>query len=274
MIDMKQKIVMFSVFAVLVLSACKTTHTIVKSEQPAKPTPNQVVQVIEKVKKTQPQFKTANISKMSLALDLKERKLNVSATCKIKMDSAIFISIQPFLGIEMFKAELTTDSMRVFDKMNHRYYVVDYGFFNKHFGVNVDFYSLQSLFTAQFFCIGNKEIQVDSCKLVTSTAGQNEIDYANDNIAQSTEISPLSLIQQVILKDKNSDYQLQMSYKDFAMQNAVNFPQTISLQASNQNTKASCDFSILRVEFNGNVRFSATNPDRFTKGDIEQLLKK
>lgn len=267
---MKQKIAIITVCALLILSGCKTTRSL--SKIPTITTP--ISQVIEQIQKNQPQFKTANISKMSLALEMGERKINVSATCKIKKDSAVFISIQPFLGIELFKAELTTDSMRVFDKMNHRYYVVDYDYFNKRFGVKVDFYSLQSLLTAQFFCIGKKEIQVDSCKLIPMAGGQNKIEYENNNMLQSTTLMPLYFIQQVILKAKNSTYQLETTYADFTVVTGINFPQNILLQATNENTKATCDFSILRVEFNTDLKFSPTNPDRYTRGDIDQLLKK
>jgi len=270
---MKQKIIILTTFAILVFSACKTTRSVAKST-PTSPATSGVSQLVEQAQKTQPQFKTANISKMTLALEMGERKINVSATCKIKKDTAIFISIQPFLGIELFKAELTTDSMRVFDKMNHRYYVVDYDYFNKRFGVNVNFYSLQSLLAAQFFCIGKREVQLDSCKLESLSAGQNKIEYVNNNMMQSTVFSPLYIIQQVILRAKNSDYQLETNYADYTMVNGVNFPQSIALQATNQQTKASCEFSILRVEFNTDLRLSPTNPDRFTKGDIDQLLKK
>jgi len=273
---MKQRIAIIIVFAVLILSACKTTRTISKSPTTATTTvqANPIGKVIEQVQKNEPQFKTANISKMSMAFEMGERKINVSGTCKIKKDSALYISIQPFLGIEMFKTELTTDSMRVFDKMNHRYYVVDYDFFYKRFGVNVNFYSLQSLLSAQFFCIGKQDIQADSCRLDPVAVGQSKIEYRNNNMLQSTVLSPLYIIQQVILKATNSNYQLETTYANYATTNDINFPQTISLVANNQKTKAACEFSILRVEFNTNIKFSPTNPDRFTRGDIDQLLKK
>jgi len=268
---MKQKIAIITVFAVLILSACKTTRTITKSTVSNS---SSIAGLIDQVQKAQPQFQTANISKMSMAFDMNDRKINVSATCKIKKDSVIYISIQPFLGIEMFKAELTTDSMRVFDKMNHRYYVVDYNFFNTRFGVNVNFYSLQSLLTAQFFCIGKKEADINNCKLTALNDGQNKIEFENSNMLQTTELSALNIITQVILKAKAGDYQLETGYSDYSLLNGVNFPQTISLKASNDKKSASCDFSILRVEFNTKIQFAATNPERFTKGDIEQLLKK
>lgn len=268
---MKYKIIIFSVLTLLGMSACKTSRVVTK---PAVPTANAVAEVIEKVVKVQPDFHSANVNKMSLAFNMNEREVNVSAVCKIKKDSAIFISIQPFMGIELFKAELMPDSIKVFDKMNHRYYVTDYGFFSKRFGVDVDFFSFQSLLFGRFFCVGKKEVLPDSCRLTTLAAGLNKIEYNSENMLQNTLVSPLNVIQQVILKAKNSDYELQTDYSDYTAVNGINFPQKIALQATGQKTKVTCDFSILRVEFNTNFKLTPTNPDRYTLGDIDQLLKK
>lgn len=267
---MKHKIIIISAFAMLIFSACKTTKTIAKKVTKVE---NPVAQTIEQVQKTQPQFRTANVSKMSFELNMNNRKVNVSGSCKIRKDSAMFVSFQVF-GFEVFKAELLTDSMKVFDKMNHRYFVTDYSYFSKQFGVDVDFYSLQSLLAAQFFCVGKKEIQPDSCKLVASPDGQNSIDFETGNMLQSTQLSPLNVIQQVILKAKSSNYQLQTTYADYADVNGISFPLRIALLANNDKTKVSCDFSILKMEFNSNLKFSATGIERYTRGNIDQILKK
>ena len=255
----------------LAFSACKTTKTISKTVLKSE---NPVAQVIAQVQKTEPQFKTANVSKMSMALEMGERKVNVSASCKIKKDSVLYLSIQPFLGIEMFKAEFTTDSIRVFDKMNRRYYVADYSYFRNRFGVNADFYSLQSLLTARLFCVGNKEIKTDSCKLTTSPQGLNRIKFDTKNLIQTTDISAQNLIQQILLKSVTGNYSMQTTYSDYSLQNGVNFPQNISLKISGLNTVVSCDFSILRVEFDTDLKFIPTNAANFTRADLDQLLKK
>jgi len=268
---MKQRTILFITITMLIMSACKTTRHIAK---PTLPTSNEISQLVENVKKVQPQFKTANISKMSLAFNVNEREVNVSAVCKMIKDSAIFISIQPFMGIELFKAELKSDSIKVYDKMNHRYYVSDYGFFKKRFGVDVDFNSFQALLSAQLFCIGKKEMLTDSCKLTTLASGVNTIEFNSVNMHQNTEISSLNQIQRVVLKAKNSDYLLQTDYTEYSLINGVNFPQKITLLATDQKSKATCDFSILRVEFNTDIKLSPTNPDRYSLGDIDQLLKK
>ncbi len=246
---------------------CKTTKTITKSGINEIST---VAKMIEKIQKVEPHFTSANISKMSLALELGERKINSSASCKIRKDSAIFVSIQPFMGIELFKVEMTLDSIRVFDKMNNRFYEVDYGFFSKRFGVDVDFYCLQALLFGQFFCIGQKEIQVDSCRI----NGSNKIEYQNKDMLQSTEINADNSLKQVLLKAHKGSYQLQTDYEDYTKQDSVNFPQKIIFKASDQKTKGSSDFSILRVVFNTELSFKSTNPAKFSKGNIEQLLNK
>jgi hypothetical protein len=268
---MKQKIIIFSAFVLLMFTGCKTMKSVTKTQLKGD---SEVAQVIKQVQKAQPEFISANVNKMSFEFTMNERKVNVSASCKIQKDSAIYISIQPFMGIELFKAELTPDSILVFDKMNRRYYVTDYGYFKKRFGVDVDFHNLQALIFNQFFCIGTKEILPDSCKLTTLDAGKNKIEYQNAGIQQSTVILPIHTIQQVLLKGENSSYQLQTDYDEYSVVNDINFPMKIAMIASNQKNKASCVFSILKVEFNTKLKFIATERNRYTRGDIDQILKK
>lgn len=219
---MKTRLIVISVAVLLIFSACKTTKTISKGNVRAI---NPAVELLRKVQVNQPHFNTANV-KMALDLTLNERRVNVTANCKMRTDSAIFVSFQ-FLGFELFKTELMPDSIKVFDKMNRRYFVVDYSYFSNRFGVDVDFYNLQSLLTAQFFCVGTKDIHGDKCKLVETTTNQKSIDFESEKMFQSTLISPLNIIQQVILKAKNSNYTLQTSYADYTNVNGISFPKKL-----------------------------------------------
>jgi len=264
------KTIMFALI-LIVFSGCKTIKTISKPQQNFT---NTVSQVIEQIQKVQPQYNTVNVSKLALELQLDGRTVNVSATCKIKKDSAIYLSIQPFLGIEMFKAELTKDSLKVFDKMNGQYYTADYSYFARRFGVYIDFYSIQSLLTAQLFCVGEKDIISSKCILQPSTTTGYNIDFENKNLKQTTQLSVQNLIQQVLIKTINTDYQLQTTYSEYLLQNGVNFPQKIALQVGNQKTKATCNFSILRIQFNTDLKFIPTPTGRLTPGNLDDLLKK
>jgi len=256
---------------ILIFSSCKTTRTLSKSVSTSK---NPVAQVVEQVLMSQPKFNTANVSKMSLELTLGERRVNVSAICKIKKDSVIYFSILPFMGIELYRAELTPLSLRLFDKTNRSYYETDYAFLSKYLGVGIDFYSLQALLFNQFFCVGGKELSSDSCTLTQLPANRKRIDYQSATIEQNTEISATNTIQQVVLKDKNNPFQLTTDYSDFTSVNGINFPQKITMKALGQKSQASFDFSISRVEFNSDINFQPTNTDHYSLSDINQLIKK
>jgi len=268
---MNKKIVFFTMIIAVVFMACKTTNKIVKSEVVKV---NALSDRIVQIQQSQPQFTTANVSKMSMALNLNNRDLNVAATIKIRKDSALHISIQPFMGIEMFKMELSPDSMRVFDKMNRRYYVVDYGYFSQRFGVEVDFYSLQSLISGQLFCIGQRNLLPDSCTLSELDNGKLSIGFQTQSIVQTSQILLNNTIQQVLLKGKNNNYQMQTSYDDFALLDKVNFPQKISMLITNHKSKVTCDFAVQKVEFNSKLKFSPSNSTNYFRGNIDQLLKK
>jgi hypothetical protein len=257
--------------AILILSSCKTIHFVPKSTIPSG---NPVAQLIEQVQTAQPKFQTANVSKMSMEIILNDKKVSVAATCRIKKDSVLFFSILPFMGIELYKAELKPDSIRVFDKTNRTYYTTDYGYFAKNFGVQIDFYSLQALIFNQFFCVGEKELLTDSCKVTLLNENRKKIDFQNSYTQQSTEISATNNIQQVALKDKNNSFQLQTNYTDFSVVNGVNFPQSIAIQATTPKRKVSCNLTILKVEFNSDLKFQATNTERYSLIAVDHLIKK
>ncbi|MEI8085770.1 MAG: DUF4292 domain-containing protein, partial [Paludibacter sp.] len=261
---MTKRVIIITMVAALLFSGCKTTTKITKIEFPAATV---LAQRILQIQHSQPNFSTANVSKMSMAINLNNRDLNVSATIKIRKDSALHISIQPFMGIEMFKLELSPDSIIIFDKMNRKYYAADYVYFSTRFGVQVDYYSLQSLISSQLFCIGKKNMLADSCTFANLNDGKCSIGYQSQNIFQSSQILSDNTIQQVILKGKNNNYQMQTNYADFAVVNAVNFPQKISMLITNPNSKVSCDFSLQKYEFNNALKFSPSSKAHYSRGD-------
>ncbi len=256
--------------AILAFASCKTTKNVTTTSEGTK----SVSSLVEKILKAEPQFTTANVNKMSIAVEMAGRNVNANATCKVRKDSLIHLSIQPFMGIELFKAELTPDSIRVFDKMNNKFYLLDYNFFAEKFNLKVDFYSLQSLIFGQLFCVGEKELDIKKLSLSKNNAGQKRLFFENVDMQQYSDVTNDFNLQQVLLKSKSNDYELKTNYSNYVVENGVSFPAKISLNANNQKHTVACDFSILRVEFNSPLKFQATNPGRYSKGDIEQLLKK
>ncbi len=86
-------------------------------------------------------------SKVSIARG--NDKMEVTASFRIKNDSAIWISISPALGLEVARVLLTKDSIRVIDRLNNRYYSRDYSFFKSYTTLPVTLEIIQDLIEGQ-----------------------------------------------------------------------------------------------------------------------------
>lgn len=267
---MRTKWFIYSLAVVLLAASCKTKKTITKETSISK---KPIEQVIASIKQHEPKFENANVSKMSLALELNTRNLKVAASCKVITDSAMHISIMPALGIEMFKVEISTDSIYIFDKFNKKYYGTDYQFLENRFGVELNYHSLESLICNQFFVVGQEEIPLSKLSM-GEVDGKQIINYKGGNMSQSVSINDLFGIEKVRIASQNSQYDLVTTYADFALLEGVNFPQKIQINVSNNKNKMMCDFGINKVNFNTTVSLQSLDKSRYQKSNIEQLMKK
>lgn len=79
---------------------------------------------------------------------------------KMVKDSAFQLSVQPFLGIEIFRIELSRDTIKVVDRMNKRYMIENYSNLQGQTPIEFNFYNLQALFTNHLFIPGSRAFPV------------------------------------------------------------------------------------------------------------------
>jgi hypothetical protein len=73
-------------------------------------------------------------------------------------DAYISISVQPFLGIEAFRIELTKDSVKLIDRMNKRYMTDSYEKIKGNMAVDFNFNNLQALLSNSMFMPGKEKL--------------------------------------------------------------------------------------------------------------------
>jgi len=253
----------------ITFTACKSKKALVKTDS----IDRKLIEQVERIQTAEPTFRTANVSKMSVALEMGGKRLNTSASCKIRTDSAIHVSIQPFLGFELFKVEITKDSMLVFDKVNKKLYPVPFAFLKTKFGLSVGYSDLQAMLSNRFFTVGSNEPDLLNCKK-TENAGNPIIIYQNTEIQQQTQINVSDRIEKQELKALSSGYRMEVIYSEFAKLENILFPQLIKLTATNSKRTVTIDFKIAKAVFDSELSFTKIDPSKYTKADIEQLLKK
>ena len=91
-----------------------------------------------------------------LKLDIQLPEKNVSAKAHLKMihNDRISLSIQPLVGVEMFRVELTKDSVKLLDRSNRCFMTESYEEMQGETKIAFNFYNLQSLFTNNIFLPG------------------------------------------------------------------------------------------------------------------------
>jgi len=270
---MKRNKILYLVYFVIIgvtFTACKSKKALVQTDT----IDRKLVEQVDRIRKAEPTFATANVSKMSVNVAFGGRQVSTAASCKIRTDSAIHISIQPLLGFELFKVEINKDSVLVFDKVNKKLYPILFSFFTAKFGLSVTFSDLQAMLANRFFTVGSAEADLRNCKKEESTNNQNIIAYKNAEMQQQTTINATDRIEKQELKALNSDYRMEVAYIQFAQLETILFPQLINLTATNGKRTAKFDFKISKAAFNNTLGFTKIDASKYTVGDINQLLKK
>lgn len=81
-------------------------------------------------------------------VSINERKENLKIVVKHKKDSITWVSIRANLGIELFRFQITQDSIYFLDRLNSNFLIEPNSYLNTHFKINNPFIVLNSFITS------------------------------------------------------------------------------------------------------------------------------
>ena len=137
------------------LSGCKSSKKVAVSERGSEKTQKEF---FTHMQEQAFQFETLT-ARLNVDLDLPGNTMSSRVDLKMIKDSAFQLSVVPFLGIEVFRAEISVDSVKILDRMNKRYVAENYANLKGQTPIEFNFYNLQALLTNQLFLPGQKEIK-------------------------------------------------------------------------------------------------------------------
>ena len=271
------KILIITILIASILAGCKTQQRKQRPDQHRIAPRVSVCDLTQKSCTAQPNFTTMNISKMSMSINYGQMTFTVKSSIRIATDSLLSISIQPALGIEMFRAEFTPSGFKVYDKMNRRYSENSYEYIKLSWGLDVDYKAIEALFSHRLF--------------IPQSTDPNEIckDFRIEYLADTTAIvsnTPIGKYTQQFDIDMNN-YRLTMSglrYEDQLVMaitygalksfDKTLFPETVYLQTTMTETNVSATLNIEKIKFNEPLCISPINTSRYKKVGFMDLLKK
>ena len=136
------------------LTGCKSSKKVGTVESASVKAHNEFFQSVEDQSF---QFRTLT-ARLNVDLDIPGKQMSSRVDMKMVKDSAFQLSVQPFLGIEIFRIELSRDTIKVVDRMNKRYMIENYSNLQGQTPIEFNFYNLQALFTNHLFIPGEQGV--------------------------------------------------------------------------------------------------------------------
>lgn len=260
-------------FCLGLFNSCKTSRTASVS---GKVNTKALDEFVASMQEQELQFHTLS-ARLSVDLNTPDKSIGSRVEMKLVRDSALQLSVQPFLGIELFRIELSRDSIKLLDRMNRRYFAENYAGFKGTLPIDFNFYNLQALFLNQLFLPGEKDVdflydhfQLERDGLITSLHTEDRMDLHylfradNEEKLLSTRIS-----------DKFGRYALLWRYEDFQiMEQQKLFPQRMEVSLlEEEQPKGGMSIYYSRIQLDKALRMDFQIPGKYKRVTMDQILK-
>lgn len=214
-----------------------------------------------------PQFSSWNIGKCKVSLTMNDRNYTIPASLKIVKDSLIAFSFQPFLGIEMYRAELTPDSITLIDRGNHLYFSSSYDFFAKKWGVPIQFNDIQAVLT-------NDVLRNTTTPIPLTTTSDSLIEWRamRNSMQISYDISKANQLIQTSITLKDSPVLFQCTYNQFKALAQKLAPTHFQLLLSSNDRRAEMNLTYENINIDNTMHQKPFNTSRYQRVNLEQIL--
>jgi len=254
------------------LFACKTIEKARKKDLKSKETSY----LLNQMEQNKLQFENLNFkAKVQFKSENESRTFN--ANFRLRKDSALWIYISKSIGIniEIARVLITTDSVKVINKLKNEYFIGDYGYINKRFNLDLEFQLLQALL------IGNP-IDLESNDELNFATDQNNYFLGNlkKRKAKKAERKPQKIerkddevfsvwlrpedfkLSKVLVSDLSADRFLQGEYSDFFEKDGQKIPQKLFFNFQSENP-STIEMNYSRIEFNEKLSFPFKISDNY-----------
>lgn len=261
--QLKKFLPILLILALVFIQACSPTKKLFK-----KTDPYQRIQLILDQHKSFDRLE----SKVNINFRSTQGSNSLAAQVKIQKDSCLWVSLQPFLGIEVGRLLLTTDSVFVMNRLQKSYARASLS--DQNIGNDQAVYALKALtavLSNQFFAPGNKkvdakdfELQEIDKDLVLSSSYQNE--KLNFYINTSGEYYRAHLKSGVL------DFPVNVDYSQFQSTTFGSFPSRLVLSFQQGNAENELRIDYIRPAYNTMLSFDFPVPGNYKQTSLESFL--
>jgi hypothetical protein len=214
-------------------------------------------------------------------IDGKEESFDIRV--KIKKDSAILVSIQYLLGLEVAKILITKDSVKLVNYIQKNYFVGDFNYINDLLNTELDFNVLQAVLfgnSAEFYEDDDLRLKPiidrENCRYLLSTERKRKLkklQTTGTELKKALQILTLNPENYKILKnefiDPGTNRTFIANYKNFTQKDSVYAPFNVDIDIYAEK-KANIKIEYVRIEKNTPQKISINIPNKYDRLQIQK----
>ena len=207
----------------------------------------------------------------------REQEFSSRAHLKMIYNDRLQLSVQPILGIEVFRIEVTNDSIKVLDRMNKRYMTDSHSNLKGEAGIDFNLQNLQALLTNQIFIPGENEISTKNFRRFRMTKNNNNAELKlkdSNGIFYTFTADANEKLLSTNIENTPNNQTLTWAYNDFQTISRQQFPlkMTARLTSAN-NTRGTAILTFSSPDVNNPLKTDFNIPTGYERVTMEQIIK-
>ena len=252
----------FVVAFVSIFFSCKAKREIVRADT------SQISKIYISKEKKLADIKSsiAGYSTLSIraktGLKIDNNSNDVTMNIRINHGKAIWVSVTAIAGLEVARALITPDSVRIINRLESTYIQKPFSYLYEFANKQVDFSTLEEIITGnpiEKIVTGQSDLSIQE--------NQSVLSGVIESLVFNLVFNKQNKLIQTSLKDDGAGQFLSVVYADFTeIQNQI-FPHQVNIKSIADRKNIVIDLEYNRVVLNGGVEMPYSVPKRFTLMD-------
>lgn len=261
---------------IVLLSACKSSKTILGTSGNVEKKAHE--QLVDDILKAETDYKTIS-GKISLEMvsGNKNSGMKVNSQLKIVRDDVIQLSVRaPFINTEVFRLDITPDSVFIIDRMAKRYGAEDLKRLAKENNIQFNYANMQSLFTNALFIPGRESVtnsDYGNYKIELKSGAYNLTTTDKSGMMYDFVVNATDRITSTTISGNNNKYSLEWNYSDFIQDAEFIYPTLMSAKISVDKKRVGLNMSYSRLDINKDLKVDRNLPANYQRVPIVDILK-
>lgn len=207
----------------------------------------------------------------------RESGTKVNSQLKIVRDDIIQLSLRaPFINTEVFRINITPDSVYIVDRMSKKIAIENIAKLEKEKGIVFNYSNLQSLFTNALFYPGKKKltgkdadkynIKLHDGKYYMATIDKSGMNYL-------FTVNAADRITETDIAAENGTYSLNWTYDEFIQDGKYIYPSKMVANIGVQKKRMSLVMSYSGLDINKEVKVDRSLPSSYLIVPVGDILK-